>query len=1244
MNQPQTTYCTNCARPGDRTMRFCQNCGSPRQISRERRAGHVAFVLNELEAASFTIVTTPEQRARLSAAYEAQLRELTAPAPRRAPVVAPAPQQQHSGVEAADRRATPPPPAPRRTREPFDWSWLAEQQANLFLFAGAFLTVVAALIYVGYSGAAVSGALKMSLLAGYTLAFLAGGVACMRYSRVATAGQVFFAVGAMLVPLNFVAAHSILADRELSRESLWLAGSIVSVAFYAAVAYTGLGRMYALGAAAAAISGGMAAAVISDLPVEWAPLAFIGLAFAMLLTDLAGTKTLHQRIGETWSPIAQSLAVLAASSAVLIAMITADADDELVVSTRWFLPVTLVAFTAAAAVPTLATRRQHFGLATLVGVGATIVSGVYALDLAPEAYVLAFAAVAAVYGAIVYALDDARVSKRLPAGSATALYNAAVLSTLIAAVGALIALVATNDSEGSAGYGMDYRWSLAVAAAACAAFYGAMALRLKQAFDVAGLAAAIAGLAFAMVYTTNAPWEAYALTSTGLALVFGAGVVALRVERVARRFASSASDIAYVPGAIAAVLGAFVTLQVLVAAEQDAYTIRHDWFAVEALAPCAAFFGAMAFVRSQRFDITATAIGVTMVSAAIVYTTDLSPQYYAAAFIVPSIVGAALVRWAPGAGPALGGLHKAWRDDLMVSARAGAALGASIAVLGAIAATIDGEARPAYTYALLPVALAGAAAVYGIEASRRKSAATTGAFLFVLGGAAVSVPFAFQADAEYYGLALSATALLYAAGGAWTPAWLHRGAREALAAFGAAAATLPFEGAYANAPQIGAITHFGAALLFGAAAVIDDSKRTAGSLLDMPSLSKLRLAMGWLYAAGVAAVIGYLWTLRAVEPDQQTIQGAAAFALLAASLAFIATGAALRRWRAEFSPHMYVMSLALALGSVALAGGAGVLSAVLAVHIAAYVALALYERQPLCAAPAAVFGFALVEALRRYAGADLATIPLAYSGVAIASYAGVVALRRTAASWSGALRMCGAIYGLAAPAVGFALVAAQSEAGMVEGAALETSALYQVSTLAVALVGVIALVESAIAHRRWIIVPASAVLLVALLLQIARLQPDDVQAYAIPVGVYLLLLGVAGLSRLKLIPELEPAAVYVEAIGAATIMLPTFVQSFGGGWYYQVVLVVESAAFFSAGVALRRRGMLSAAITFIVLVAGRALFDAVYAMPNWVVVMIAGMALLGIGMGILAGRERWDRWQRTLLSWWEEAGNGALAP
>jgi predicted benzoate:H+ symporter BenE len=78
-------------------------------------------------------------------------------------------------------------------------------------------------------------------------------------------------------------------------------------------------------------------------------------------------------------------------------------------------------------------------------------------------------------------------------------------------------------------------------------------------------------------------------------------------------------------------------------------------------------------------------------------------------------------------------------------------------------------------------------------------------------------------------------------------------------------------------------------------------------------------------------------------------------------------------------------------------------------------------------------------------------------------------------------------------------------------------------------------------------------------------------------------------------------------------------------------------------ITLWRRGVLAAAITFLVLSGGRALFDAVNALPNWIVVMLAGMALLGAGMSILIGRDRWSEWQERLLTWWDDAGNGALA-
>lgn len=145
------------------------------------------------------------------------------------------------------------------------------------------------------------------------------------------------------------------------------------------------------------------------------------------------------------------------------------------------------------------------------------------------------------------------------------------------------------------------------------------------------------------------------------------------------------------------------------------------------------------------------------------------------------------------------------------------------------------------------------------------------------------------------------------------------------------------------------------------------------------------------------------------------------------------------------------------------------------------------------------------------------------------------------------------------------------------------------------------------------------------------------------IGAYFLLLGLVGLWKFRLVPDLAEAAPFVEAIGAAVIMLPSMIQSLeAGGGRYEWIVLAEAVAFFVASIGLRRRGMLAAAIVAMVLVASRVLFDAVNALPNWVVVMLAGMALLGIGMGILLGRERWDRWQESLLGWWADGAGAAL--
>jgi hypothetical protein len=231
------------------------------------------------------------------------------------------------------------------------------------------------------------------------------------------------------------------------------------------------------------------------------------------------------------------------------------------------------------------------------------------------------------------------------------------------------------------------------------------------------------------------------------------------------------------------------------------------------------------------------------------------------------------------------------------------------------------------------------------------------------------------------------------------------------------------------------------------------------------------------------------------------------------------------------------------------------------------------------------------------------------------------------------------MYAVAAPFVGFGLLLSQlDEANRIGSTVFYETALYQASTASLVVVGAMAVGCALVSGRRWIIVPASMVLLLALLLQIGRFNPENAQAYTAVIGLYLVGLGLLGLWKFRLIPELADAAVFVEAAGAVVVMLPSFVQSIDAGWRYQWILLAEAALFFAGSVILRRRGMLAVSLLAMALVAGRALFDAVNAMPNWVVVMVAGVALLAVGMGILMGRDRWSRWQEALMGWWADAG------
>jgi hypothetical protein len=1089
---PETVYCMNCGDAGSAALVNCGRCGATRLVAPHQRAASVAFLLNELQEAPFTDVTSDDQRERIGAHYVGELQRLTGVAPRgrRAQDDAPAP------AAAAEQ-------PPTRALPSFDWSWLVDQQANLLLFAGAFLTVVAALIYVGYSGEAVSGALKMSLLALYTLAFVAAGVLCRRNPRVEVAGRVFLAVGAALLPLNFVAAHNIFRDRQLDADAMWLAGSLASAGFYFLVARIGLGRLYALGAAAAVISAALAAEAVSGSQGEWIPAFALGAAAVLLLPRLFGGEELRQRVGVVWTPVSQLAAAGAVALALFVAPLVAGFETD---ATRWYLPATLAIFAAYGAVPAAITRQARYG---------------------------------------------------------------------------------------------------------------------------AGAIAGLAGTAFGVVYAVASPAETYAVTAGAVALAAGLARADAQRAPFAGKLPERHMESALVAGIAASGLCAIVSAAIVLAAAEEVnpYELAFRWFQTPSYAFVLGCF-ALLFAQRERAGIFGASLALAALCASIVYGFDAEPEYYAIALAAPWLAIGAAAR----STPASLRLHPTWRDDARLLSWGGAGF-ALLLALATVAADADPNNDFTPQRVFLPVTFAIATAFFALEASRRREVETSLALAAGAIAVCVAVPYAVAAPAEYYGVALvAAGAVMAAATRVRLPAWLDARALGGVALASAGVATLLLEATYAGAPRTGAAVHFAAAALFALGALVVRSDMI-GRFIDLPVLHRVRAATLLLYPAGYCAVAGYVYVLRALPTPGEPDPGSLAVPLLIASAAFLLLGAVAKVVRPEFRMHLYLMGLVVSLAAVSVVPDARTLAVVLTALVAAFTVVAVYEDEPLVGVPATLYGFGAVAAWRAHLDADLWSLPLAYGAIALAAYAGALLLHGRIRRWSLALRASGAAYALVAPAAGFAMLALRTDTSV----PFQETALYQWSTVAIALVGLVALVESSLAGRRWLIVPASAVVTAATLLQVGRLGPDNAQAYTLIIGGYLALLGIFGLGRLRLVPGLADTAAYVEAAGALIIMLPAFAQSIDGGWRYELMLLAEALAFVVVAVVLRRRGLLAAGLAGLVLGAGRVLFDGVNAMPNWLVAMVGGAALLGAGVGILSGRERWDRWQARVAAWWDEA-------
>ena len=294
-------YCLACGAENQLSARFCRQCGRQLAVTPRQQREGAAFLLNELEALREEGAIDQSLYLRLRERYRQTLTGADAAA---APATAPPPSTAPPGRAAAPEREGP--------------GWLAEQQANLLLYLGAFLITIATMIFVSRDDQAIGDNVRMAALVLGTLFFLGAGLACMRFPRVWQAGVVFVAVGALMVPLNFVGAYAFFfADEDIDPTGLWLAGSLTSAIFYGAVSMLGLGRWYPVPAVVAVHSALAAILVLADAPPEAYPGSFIALALLLTAPSTLPLGRASAIFGTVWSLAAHAVAPVAILAAEL---------------------------------------------------------------------------------------------------------------------------------------------------------------------------------------------------------------------------------------------------------------------------------------------------------------------------------------------------------------------------------------------------------------------------------------------------------------------------------------------------------------------------------------------------------------------------------------------------------------------------------------------------------------------------------------------------------------------------------------------------------------------------------------------------------------------------------------------------------------------------------------------------------------------------------------------------------------
>jgi hypothetical protein len=157
-----------------------------------------------------------------------------------------------------------PPVAPAAPRQPVNFTVI---WANALLYLGAFFVVIATLFFLLAIESNLGRTVIMGVLAGL---FFATGLIARQIALVRSAGVVFTAVGALLVPIVFLAFVNWFQDAgRVPASQLWLFASVACFLLYLAFAFARFGLFYVVLTLLAFSSVVFAAFDVASPPVEW---------------------------------------------------------------------------------------------------------------------------------------------------------------------------------------------------------------------------------------------------------------------------------------------------------------------------------------------------------------------------------------------------------------------------------------------------------------------------------------------------------------------------------------------------------------------------------------------------------------------------------------------------------------------------------------------------------------------------------------------------------------------------------------------------------------------------------------------------------------------------------------------------------------------------------------------------------------------------------------------------------------